>query len=218
MQTQLSNQLAAKKRKRLLIAGIFTAAVVGAMAIDTKVIINGSIEDLRQQAFSPDNYAKINYPDIKQYVESNAVDATALLNALREDKKAAGQKYGIGGGVGPVIPVSLEGTVTEGRSGIFKISIPNFPDNQTVRVQTGPALNGTDLRDATGEIKFGKFKNQIEYQDVGAAMNRVMKAEILDDLDRDNLVDKTVAITGVFRLINAKNWLITPVGMDVKWA
>jgi predicted lipoprotein len=30
-------------------------------------------------------------------------------------------------------------------------------------------------------------------------------------------VDKTVTITGVFRLINAKNWLITPVRMDVKW-
>jgi len=216
MQTQLSNQLAAKKRKQLLVAGIFTAAVIGAMTIDTKVIVNGSIEDLRQQAFSPDNYAKIHYPDIKQYVENNAVDATVLLNALREDKKAAGQKYGVGGGIGPVIPVSLEGIVTEGRSGIFKISIPSFLDNQTVRVQTGPALNGTDLRDATGEIKFGEFKNQIEYQDVGAAINRAMKAEILEDLDRDNLVNKTVAVTGVFRLINAKNWLITPVGMDVK--
>lgn len=216
MQTQLSNQLAAKKRKQFLVAGILTVAVVGAMALDTKVIVNGSIEDLRQQSFSPDNYAKINYPDIKQYVESNAVDATVLLNALREDKKAAGQKYGVGGGIGPVIPVSLEGTVTEGRSGIFKLNISGFPSDQTVRVQTGPALNGTDLRDATGEIKFGEFKNQIEYQDVGSAMNRVMKAEILDDLDRDNLVNKSVEITGVFRLINAKNWLITPVRMDVK--
>lgn len=216
MQTQLSNQLAAKKRKQFLVIGVFTAAVVGAMALDTKVIVNGSIEDLRQQAFSPDNYAKIKYPDIKQYVESNAVDATVLLNALREDKKAAGQKYGVGGGIGPVIPVTVEGTVIEGRSGIFKINIPSFPDNQTVRVQTGPALNGTDLRDAIGDIKFGEFKNQIEYQDVGAAINREMKAEILEDLDRDSLINKTVNVIGVFRLINAKNWLITPVGMDVK--
>ncbi|WCN08862.1 DUF2291 family protein [Marinomonas mediterranea] len=216
MQTQLSNQLAIKKHKQFLVTSILVAAVVAAMAFDTKVIVNGSLEDLRQQAFSPDNYAKINYPEIKQYVENNAVNATKLLNALREDKKAAGQKYGVGGGISPVIPVTLEGTVTEGRSGIFKINVPGFPDNQTVRVQTGPALNGTDLRDATGEIKFGEFKNQIEYQDVGAAINRVMKAEALDNLDRDNLVNKTIHVTGVFRLINPKNWLITPVGMEVK--
>lgn len=216
MQNQLSNQFVAKKRKQFLIAGVFSVVVLAAMAIDTKVIVNGSVEDLRQQAFSPDNFAKINYPDIKQYVESNAVDATVLLNALRDDKKAAGQKYGVGGGIGPVIPVTLEGTITEGRSGIFTVSIPGFPGNQTVRIQTGPALNGTDLRDATGKIQYGEFKNQIEYQDVGAAINRVMKAEALDELDRDNLVNKTVAVTGVFRLINAKNWLITPVRMEVK--
>lgn len=216
MQTQLANQLATKKRKMFLITGILTAAVIGAMALDTKVIVNGSIEDLRQQAFSPDNYAKINYPNIKHHVETNAVDATVLFDALRANKKAAGQKYGVGGGIGPVIPVTFEGTVIEGNSGIFKIYIPGFPENQTVRVQTGPALNGTDLRDATGEIKFGEFKNQIEYQDVGAAINRVMKAEILDDLNRDKLVNKTVNVVGVFRLINAQNWLITPVRMDVK--
>ncbi|MGT2466735.1 DUF2291 family protein [Mesorhizobium atlanticum] len=29
--------------------------------------------------------------------------------------------------------------------------------------RSGPAINGTDLRDATGDIVFGKFKNQIEY-------------------------------------------------------
>ena len=42
-------------------------------------------------------------------------------------------------------------------------------------MQTGPAINGTDLRDAPGEIKFGQFTNQIEYQNAGAALNNAMK-------------------------------------------
>ena len=45
-----------------------------------------------------------------------------------------------------------------------------------IRVQTGPAINGTDLRDATGEIRLGDFKNQIECQHAGAAINDAMKA------------------------------------------
>ncbi|UDV02381.1 DUF2291 domain-containing protein [Marinomonas profundi] len=186
------------------------------MALDTKVVVNGSTDDLRQQAFSPDNYANIHYAEVKSYILDNAVDANTLLKALRADKKAAGQKYGISGGIGPVIPVSFEGTIATGKSGIFNVNIPGFPDNQTVRIQTGPAINGTDLRDATGEITFGEFTNQIEYQDVGAALNRTMKADILEDLDRSKLTGTSVEISGVFRLINDKNWLITPVRMNLK--
>lgn len=115
-----------------------------------------------------------------------------------------------------MIPVTFSGQVLDGRSGVFKIKIPGFPDNQTVRVQTGPAINGTDLRDATGKIQFGEFKNQIEYQDVGAAINRVMKADALVNLDQDDLTGKEIDVTGVFRLINAKNWLVTPVEVNVR--
>ena len=67
-----------------------------------------------------------------------------------------------------------------------------------------------------GKLSFGEFTNQIEYQDVGAALNRAMKADILEDLDRTTLTGKIVEITGVFRLINAKNWLVTPVRMNLK--
>ncbi|QNT07266.1 DUF2291 domain-containing protein [Marinomonas arctica] len=216
VQTQLSNQLASKKRKIMLISAIATAMVVSAMALDTKVITNGSTDDLRQQAFSADNYAKAQYDEIKTYVLENAVDANLLLKELNADKKAAGQKYGIGGGVGPVIPVSFEGEIIVGKSGIFDVKIEGFPSGQKVRIQTGPAINGTDLRDATGKITFGEFTNQIEYQDVGAALNRVMKEDILEKIDQSTLTGKTVEISGVFRLINAKNWLITPVRMNLK--
>ncbi|RBP83507.1 DUF2291 family protein [Marinomonas rhizomae] len=215
-QSQLSNQISAKKRKIALVSAISATIIFGAMALDTTVIVNGSVNDLRQQVFSPDNYANTHYADIKSYILDNSVNAITLLKELQIDKKATGDKYGVGGGIGPVIPVSFEGTIDSGRSGIFKVSIPGFPDNQTVRIQTGPAINGTDLRDVTGKISFGEFTNQIEYQDVGAALNRAMKVDILEDLDRTTLTGKIVEITGVFRLINAKNWLVTPVRMNLK--
>ncbi len=85
-----------------------------------------------------------------------------------------------------------------------------------LRLQTGPAINGTDLRDAPGDIEFGAFKNQIEYQDAGAGLNRAMKAAVLDGIDTANLSGKTVEVTGAFRLVNPKNWLVTPVSLIVK--
>ena len=67
-----------------------------------------------------------------------------------------------------------------------------------------------------GDIDFGGFKNQIEYQDAGSGLNRAMSAATLNDLDRDSLPGKTIDVTGVFKLINPKNWLITPVQLEVK--
>jgi predicted lipoprotein len=43
-----------------------------------------------------------------------------------------------------------------------------------------------------------------------------MKAQVLADLDTSDLTGKTVAVTGVFTLINPKSWLVTPVRLEVR--
>ena len=43
-----------------------------------------------------------------------------------------------------------------------------------------------------------------------------MKKAVLSPLDTANLTGKTLELFGVFRLINPKNWLITPVKATVK--
>jgi predicted lipoprotein len=90
------------------------------------------------------------------------------------------------------------------------------PPEIVVRVQTGPAINGTDLRDAPGDIDFNAFKNQIEYQNAGSGINRAMKKAVLEKIDTTGLKGKSIEVVGAFRLINPKNWLITPVEMSVK--
>ena len=85
-----------------------------------------------------------------------------------------------------------------------------------MRVQTGPAINGTDLRDATGTIEFGQFTNQIEYQNAGAALNDAMKEQVLADVETAELTGRTISVTGVFKLINPKSWLVTPVALEVR--
>ena len=91
-----------------------------------------------------------------------------------------------------------------------------MPPEIKIRVQTGPAINGTDLRDATGEIEFGHFTNQIEYQNAGAAINNEMKKQVLASVDTSTLKDKTISVVGAFTLVNPKNWLVTPVELKVQ--
>lgn len=205
----------AKSSRAVLWSVIAAVVVIGAIGFDTKVVKMGSDADVRQQVFSPDAYGAAEFPKVKASVEERAADAVEVGTALAADKDAAGKKYGVGS-VNPVIPVKFTGTVEERKSNYNVIKVDGFPEGMAIRVQTGPAVNGTDLRDATGTIEFGQFKNQIEFQNAGSALNNEMKKQVLEGVDVDDLVGKTVTVTGVFKLVNPKNWLVTPVGFEVK--
>lgn len=215
MQTE---NLAAKSGGKLKILASVAAAVIvlGAIALDTKVVKIGSEHDVREQAFSPAAYGAEQFPKIQADVEKRAVEAVELSNAIAADKKAAGEKYGVATSTGPVIPVSFTGVVGTRKSNYNEIKVDGLPDDMMVRVQTGPAVNGTDLRDATGTIEFGQFTNQIQYQDAGSAINNEMKTAVLASIDPATLSGKTVTVVGVFKLINPKSWLVTPVKVEVK--
>lgn len=203
--------------RRGLMLGVAAAVVLLAgIALDTKVVPVGSEADVRQQAFSPDAYGQKEFPRIAEAVKAKAGDAPELAAAIAADKDAAIAKYGAPSTTGAIMSVRATGVAGEPKAGMYPLTVAGMPDGVTVRVQMGPAINGTDLRDATGDIAFGSFKNQIEYQNAGAGINRAMKASVLDKIDAANLSGKTVEVTGAFRMINPKNWLITPVEVSVK--
>ena len=191
-------------------------ALIAAMAIDTTVVRIGSEHDVREKKFSPETFGAEQFPIIKQSIETRAVDAVEIATAIVADKKAAGEKYGVKTTTGPVIPVTLTGVVGERKSNYNIVAVEGLPPEITVRVQTGPALNGTDLRDATGQIEFGHFTNQIEYQDAGSAINNEVKKQVLAGVDPTQLSGKTITVVGVFKLVNPKNWIVTPVRFAVK--
>jgi len=203
-------------RPRAVITAIAVLVLLGAIALDTKVVTIGGDGDLRQQAFDPDRFGRDEFPRIRDFVIDQAPDAALLAEELEADKTAATTAYGTMSGAFPVMTVTFTGSVGEGASGIFSVDVPDLPDGLMIRVQTGPAINGTELRDIVGDIDFGDFTNQIEYQNAGAGINRAMAAEILADLDRDALSGKTISVTGAFTLINPNNWLVTPVALKVE--
>lgn len=203
-------------RRSLMVAIGVSVAVLAAIALDTKVVRIGSEADVRQEAFSPDRFGEQEFPRIQTFVVERAVDAATLGPAVLADKEAAAQQYGTASSTGAIMPVRLIGVAGEAKSGVYELKVEGLPEEIRVRVQTGPAINGTDLRDVTGDIAFGNFKNQIEYQDAGSGINRAMKKAVLDEIDTANLSGKTLEIFGAFRLINPKNWLVTPVKVTVR--
>ena len=206
----------AASRRGLILSVALGLGVMAAIALDTTVVQVGSEADARQQAFSPDTYGTEEFPRIRDAVIERAVPATDLAAAIAADQDAAIAEYGTPASTGAIMMVTVTGTAGEPRAGVYPLTVEGLPDDLRIRVQTGPAINGTDLRDAPGDIAFGAFKNQIEYQDAGSGINRAMAAEVLAPIDTAALAGKQVTVTGAFRLINPANWLITPVAMEVQ--
>ncbi len=214
--TELGERAPARSNRSRLVIAALAVLVVAAIALDTKVVKIGSDEDVANEVFSPEKFGSEEFPKIQSSIEERAVDAKTLADAVVADKAAAAKQYGVPAGIGSVIPVTFTGVVGDGKSGIYNVAVDGMPPEIKIRVQTGPAINGTDLRDATGEIEFGHFTNQIEYQNAGAAINNEMKKQVLASVDTSTLKDKTISVVGAFTLVNPKNWLVTPVELKVQ--
>ncbi|RDV00585.1 DUF2291 domain-containing protein [Trinickia dinghuensis] len=201
----------------MVIEIVLLAILLVAMAMSTKLVKIGSGADSQTAQFEPAAYGKKQFPKTRAAIEKRAIAADTLAAAIAKDPDAAGKQYGVaGGGVGPEMSVKFTGVAGKEDSGVYEVKVPGLPDSLVVRVQTGPAINGTDLRDDTGDITFGQFTNQIDYQNAGYAINSEMKKEVLSKIDTAKLTGKTLSVVGVFQLVNPNGWLVTPVKLDVK--
>jgi predicted lipoprotein len=166
-------------------------------------------------AFDPAEFGVDNFGDVQAAVKAKAVDAVTLGDALATDAAAATSEYSQPSSGGPVFSVTFTGVAGAGQSGVYPVTVSGLDPNLLVRVQTGPAINGTELRDATDKFPFGDFTNQIAFQNAGAALNSELKTQVLTSIDTASLEGKTVTVTGAFTLINPDAWFVTPVQLEV---
>jgi predicted lipoprotein len=200
--------------KRGIWIGVIALVVLG-MILGTKVVGNDDALLQGTQEFDPATFGAENFPQIQEAVAERAVDAATLAGAIAADPAAAAEEYAVASSGGPVYSVTFTGVVGEGQSGIYEVDVEGVPDDLLIRVQTGPAINGTELRDSTGEITFGQFTNQIDYQDAASALNEEVKTQVLADIDTAALQGKTITVTGAFTLINPASWLVTPTEIEI---
>lgn len=202
---------------RAAVGAVAAVVLVAAMIYDTRVVKIGADTGGPPGAFVPAQYGQTTFPKVQSAVDGKAMDAATLAGAIAKDPAAAAKQYGVPAGEATEYAVKFQGTAGKGDLGVYDVQVPGLPDGFKVQVQTGPAINGTDLRDATGTIGFGQFTNQIDYQNAGSALNKEMKKQVLSKVDVANLTGKTVDVVGAFRAgADPKAWLVTPVKMSAQ--
>lgn len=198
--------------RRGILAAVIVVVLIG-IVLGTKAVPDSTAAAGGADQFDPATYGAQKLPGVTKAIEKKAVDAPTLAAAIAKDPKAAEKQYAVASSGGPVYSVTVTGKLGKGDSGLYPITGKDVPDGLLVRMQGGPAVNGTELRDASGTISFGNFTNQIEYQNAGAALNDQMKKTVLTPADVPSLVGKKITVTGAFTLLNPKAWLITPVAL-----
>lgn len=193
------------------------AVLLVAMVFGTKIMTGDGTTSADRGTFSAVKFAKDKYASaILPAIEKRATDVVTVSTAIAADSAAASTKYGVvEGSSPPVYSVTMTGVAGAVEDGIMPVVVAGMPAGTGIRVQMGPAINGTALRDASGTVHFPQFTNQIEYQNAGSELNNIIKKTVLSGVDVAGLVGKTVTMTGVFQLINPQSFLVTPVKFRV---
>jgi predicted lipoprotein len=196
---------------------MLAAALPGCKIIKTPTPEEKAAEAAKN-AFDPATKVEaIWQPQVVPYFEKRAGDFKAVAQLAASSPDQAGAKYG-----NPrkqnsspwTYAVKLSGKIvaadTASRAATLDVDVDG-DGKADAKVQIGPAIRGTALRDALDFLDFNEFRNQIEWAQFGKAFNEKANTSFLAVLPRDGLTGKTVNVTGAFPLpASGQLPLITP--------
>jgi len=122
-------------------------------------------------------------------------------------------------GSGKIVSVNAETSL-----GTAEVVLDGYegPIKALLYIGTRIPSDETSVRDAVGFITFGDFKEQTEYGKAASEINKHVLTTVLDGMDRDNLVGKTISFKGAFTIrtfnliqIDVKEIHIVPVEIEL---
>ncbi len=155
-------------------------------------------------------------------VEKDSVAFDTLISAIETDPKQAADTYGHDVGGATNYLVSFSGTVgnvdTSSLTGTISVDVPYQGKEFPVKVQIGPIILGTALRDAVKFIKFEDFLNQMQFGNVSDELNTRVEKDVVSKLDLKSLSGRKVSMKGAFTYdgTGIENILVTPVIVKVE--
>ncbi|ACP23651.1 conserved hypothetical protein (plasmid) [Sinorhizobium fredii NGR234] len=189
--------------------GASVIVLVAMMALaGCKIIKTPTAEEAAQSAaggFDPDRMVgEIWDSKVVPYLDKKAGPFSEVASLAASNPEAAGAKYGHKekqGSAPWTFAARLSGTIvkaeTKSRSAYVEVDADG-DGTADARVQIGPAIRGTAIRDSLDFVNFNEFKNQIEWAQYGKAFNTHVNGLVLEKLSRDQLVGKKVDAVGAY--------------------
>ncbi|RRI06535.1 DUF2291 family protein [Mesorhizobium tamadayense] len=209
-----------------LTLGLPLAALAGLSLSACKILPTPSAQgggSDNSSAFNPDKRVKdIWASKVIPYLQQKAGPFAEVHALAKTDPAAAGAKYG-----NPkkqanspwTFAVRVEGKIiaanTQSRAATIDVDVDG-DGKADARVQIGPAMRGTAIRDSLDFVQFNDFTNQIDFAQFGKAFNAYADKMVLSKLSRDGLEGRTAKVLGAYTIESAQNLpLVTPAEAEI---
>lgn len=199
-----------------MVVTVLGIALITTAGTNIKVVSTADADAAATEGqLDPASYAADQFGAITDTIEAEAVDLPELLTQLADgvDESEFGNTSGASSAY--AFPVTFTAVAEAATPPVMPVIVEGIPPETTVQVQVGPALNGTALRDVTGEISFNEFTNQLEYQSVATELNDLVRTEVLADFDAAAAEGKTITVTGTFLRVNPQLVSVIPTSIEV---
>lgn len=174
-------------------------------------------------AFNPDKMVEdIWTAKVLPYLQEKAGSFAEVHALATTDPAAAGAKYG-----NPkkqanspwTFAVRVEGKIvaanTQSRAGTIDVDVDG-DGKADARVQIGPAVRGTALRDSLDFVQFNDFTNQIDFAQFGKAFNAYTDKTVLSKLPRETLEGRSAKVLGAYTIEAGQDLpLVTPAEAEI---
>jgi len=200
----------------LIIAGLLFLSLAGRYGF-TIVSIEEAEQTELSEEFDPVAYVNSIWDtEMIPTFNEKAVDLSKILSeiepeengtAAKDDLVAIANKYGlITVGEAHVYLVKGSGRIVdvdnETSLGTAEVQLDGYEGPITTLFYVGTRIpsDETSVRDAVGFISFGDFKEQTEYGKAASEINKHVLTTVLEGVERDNLIGKTVNFKGAFTI------------------
>lgn len=156
------------------------------------------------------------------FLETRAGSFQDVAALSKSDLDAAAAKYGHKekeGSAPWTFAAKVSGTIVKAETASRAAYLDTDVDGDgkaDVRIQIGPVIKGTAIRDSLDFVNFNEFKNQIQWAEFGKAFNTHVNGLMLEKLPREGLEGKKVEALGAYPLPSSgQPALLTPVTITI---
>lgn len=210
--------------RTIAVTGILCLALAGCKFVptaekQTKTSVNSA--DAADKGFDA-KVAEMWDQKLIPYAKAKAGTFADVQAAVKANADAAGAKFGYrekGGSAPWTLLATIDGKITaantESRAATLDVDT-DADGKPDARIQIGPVIRGTAIRDSLDFVNFNDFTNQIDFAQFGKAFNTHVNKTVLEKLPREALAGKSVSVLGAYPLATGSDLpLVTPITIGI---
>lgn len=205
-----------KKLLKYLI-GIFLLAVIVYNSVYFKKLdeLKAASTDFDARSFAHDYFDRKLMPALNKGVELNQ-----LVSLLQNDKEKAFSQYSHALGIGNIrfFLVKGEGEIISVNENDVSILIKTDSSKRRIELAT-EFVFGNAIRDASGLIDINEFKNTMDFNNVSAEINKIVRTEVLPPFKANAKQGHIVQFVGAIELnrehLNLESIEVIPVSLKI---